>query len=160
MKLVSFLSPNDILINIKANSKKQVFEEMLHHAAMRMDAVNPRAILDLLIERERLGCTGIGNGIAIPHTRCALPPEQSKPIALLAILDQPIDFDASDGQPVDIVFMLLAPVNCGGEHLTVLALASRLLSTGDTAQALRRAKSVEAARAAIAEAVDPSRTAA
>lgn len=137
MKISSFMSPDDLYIRLKANSKKQVLQEMVRFAASRVERLDERAVLDLLMERERLGCTGIGNGIAIPHTRCTLPEGQTAPLAVLATLDQPIDFEASDDAPVDIVFLLLAPEGGGGEHLTVLALASRLLGSAELAERLR-----------------------
>lgn len=160
MKISNFLSPDDIFIRFGANSKKQLFEEMVRLAAGRREGLDQRSILDQLIERERLGCTGIGNGIAIPHARCRPPSAMTELVAQLAILSRPIDFDASDGMPVDIVFMLLAPEHSGGEHLALLALASRLLASGSTVKALRRSSSSKEAWAAIAGAGDPSKTAA
>ena len=159
MKISNFVSPDDVFVKVKASTKKQVLEEMVRLAAMRLDSIDQRAVHDLLTERERLGCTGIGNGIAIPHTRCPMPGDRTTPFTILAVLDQPINFDANDGVPVDIVFMLLAPENCGGEHLTVLALASRLLTAGDTAAALRKATSSQEAWSIIV-AGDDEKTAA
>ena len=160
MKISAFISPEDISIKFRASSKKQVLEEMVRLAGDRIEGLDRRSVVDLLNERERLGCTGIGNGVAIPHTRCALPAAQTSPVALLALLEQPVDFDANDDVPVDIVFMLLAPESSGGEHLAVLALASRLLSSRDTAEALRRATSRQQAWEVLAGSGDPSKTAA
>lgn len=137
MKIDAFLSPGDVLIGLKANSKKQVLNDMVRHATSRVVGLDERATLDLIMERERLGCTGIGDGIAIPHSRCGLPTDQTAPVALLAVLENPIDFEANDDKPVDIVFMLLAPDTGGGEHLTALALASRVLRADDNAAKLR-----------------------
>ena len=160
MDIGSFISPDDVFIQLKANSKKQVLEEMVRLASTRAQGIDPRTALDLLAERERLGCTGIGKGIAIPHTRCRPPSSLSRLAAVLAVLDQPVDFDAGDGVPVDIVFMLLAPQDSGGEHLAVLALASRLLSSDETAEALRRAASKEEAWSILSGAGGTSMTAA
>ena len=160
MKISDFLTQDDIIPRFRANSKKQVLEEMVRIAATRVDGIDQREVLDRLTERERLGCTGIGGGIAIPHTRCGLPAGRTAPVALLAVLDRPIDFDAGDGEPVDIVFLLLAPEECGGEHLTVLALASRLLASPETAASLRRSVSSAEAWSAITGTAESSRTAA
>ena len=149
MKISNFISPDDLFIRLKANSKKQVLQEMVKLAASRASHIDQREVFDLLIDRERLGCTGIGKGIAIPHTRCSLASNEVNPIAILATLDKAIDFEASDDEPVDIVFMLLAPDTGGGEHLTVLALASRLLSTEGIADNLRKATTVDEAWSAI-----------
>ena len=159
MEISDFITSDDVFAGLGANSKKQVLEEMLRLAAMRVGGIDERAVLEQLTERERLGCTGLGNGIAIPHTRCSLPASRTDPLALLAVLDKPVDFDTSDGVPVDIVFMLLAPENCSGDHLTVLALASRLLSSPHTVAALRRATSSKEAWLALSGG-DPTRTAA
>ena len=160
MEINNFIAPEDVFVGFSANSKKHVLEEMVRFAATRVEGIDQRAVLEMLTERERIGCTGIGNGVAIPHTRCELPATRTAPLALLAVLDKPIDFNTSDGVPVDIVFMLLAPANCGGEHLTVLAMASRLLSSPHTAKALRRSTSNEEAWFALSSGGDPSRTAA
>ena len=150
MRINSFLTPGDLLIKLDANSKKQALENMLKRVAP-LGETDSRAILDLLMERERLGCTGIGEGIAIPHTRCPFPEGRKAPIALLATLKTPVDFDANDGIPVDIIFMLLASDTSGGEHLTALALASRLLRNNEVATKLRAAASSDTAWQALTQ---------
>ena len=144
MKINTIITPDDIIVGLKANSKKQVLQEMANRLTSSIDGLDARVVFDHLMERERLGCTSIGSGIAIPHSRCAFPDTISnKPLTQLAILNQPIDFQSNDDQPVDIVFMLIAPENIGGEHLTALALASRLLRDNDCAQRLRGCSSIE-----------------
>jgi len=145
MKINSILSPDDIVIGLKANSKKQVLQEMVRRIAETVPELDQRSVLDQILERERLGCTGIGEGVAIPHARCAFPKElRSVPLAVLAVLDKPVDFQSNDEIPVDIIFMLLAPENPGGEHLTALALASRILRDTERAKELRGCKNAEA----------------
>ena len=109
-----------------------------------IDGVKHNVVLDLLMERERLGCTGIGDGIAIPHARCPFENPDQAPLASLAILDQPIDYQAHDDKPVDIIFTLLAPSQIGGEHLTALALASRVLRNTECADKLRGCSTIDA----------------
>lgn len=146
MKLNSILTPDDVLIGLKANSKKQVLQEMVRRISRDMPDFDQRMALDHLMERERLGCTGIGDGIAIPHTRCEFPENgPMAPMTCLALLQQPIDYQSNDDLPVDIVFMLLAPETIGGEHLTALALASRVLRDKQRAEQLRGCTSVDAA---------------
>ena len=140
MKISAFMSPDDIVVGLSANSKKQVLEDLVNHACKTVDGLDSRLVFEQLMERERLGCTGIGDGIAIPHTRCALPETLTMPVVRLAMLDKAIDFEANDNLPVDIVFMMLAPEGTGGEHLAALALASRLMRQDGFAQRMREAK--------------------
>ena len=145
MKINTIISPDDIIVGLKANSKKQVLQEMAARITAPVDGLETRLVFDHLMERERLGCTSIGGGIAIPHTRCAFPENMgNKPLTQLAVLNTPIDFQSIDDHPVDIVFMLIAPDHIVGEHLTALALASRLLRDEDRAARLRGCDSVEA----------------
>ena len=145
MKINTIISPDDIIVGLKANSKKQVLHEMVARLTASVDGLETRLVFDHLMDRERLGCTSIGGGIAIPHTRCAFPENiGNKPLTQLAVLNKPIDFQSNDDHPVDIVFMLIAPDHIGGEHLTALALASRLLRDEDRAAHLRGCDSVEA----------------
>ena len=161
MKLNSILSPDDVIIGLKSNSKKQVLQEMVRRVSLNIEGFDQRVALDHLMERERLGCTGIGEGIAIPHTRIEFPiPELTTPLTCLAVLQQPIDYHSNDDQPVDILFMLLAPENIGGEHLTALALASRVLRDKTRADHLRGCSTVDAAWSILnAEEIDASNAA-
>ena len=101
-----------------------------------------------LTERERLGTTGVGQGIAIPHGRLA---DLEKIVGVFARLDTPIDYDAVDKQPVDLVFMLLAPEGAGADHLKALARVSRLLRNQAACEKLRAAKTAEALYAILTE---------
>ncbi len=105
-------------------------------------SLNERLVTESLLERERLGSTGLGDGVAIPHARCEFPEQSDQSIAgLLLKLKQPIEFEANDNQPVDIIFMLLASQNCGTEHLTRLAAISRFIRDNNAAEQIRKASS-------------------
>ena len=118
-----FLSPDGIVCNLKATSKKQVLQDLARRAARALN-MKERTIFDHLLERERLGSTGIGRGIAIPHARLA---DLDHVYGLFARLARPVDFDAVDDQPVDLVFLLLAPQHAGADHLKALARVTRLM---------------------------------
>lgn len=134
MEIEDLLSnPAHVLARLKAGSKKQALQEMARRAA-ELSGLHERAIFDVLLERERLGTTGVGNGIAIPHGKLA---EATRMIGLFARLDAPIDFDAIDEQPVDLVFLLLAPEGAGADHLKALARVSRLLRDRAICEKLR-----------------------
>jgi len=134
------LSPAHVLPHLKGASKKQVLQELTHRVA-ELSGIHERAAFDVLLERERLGSTGIGNGIAIPHGKLA---EVKSMIGLFARLDTPIDFDAVDEQPVDLIFMLLAPEGAGADHLKALARVSRLLRDRAICEKLRGADKADA----------------
>ena len=123
MSLNDLLAPEAVVASLKANGKKQALQELASHAA-RLTGLDERAIFDTLLQRERLGSTGIGDGIAIPHGK---PAGLKGLFGLFARLDRPIDFDALDGQPVDLVFLLLAPEGAGADHLKALARVARVL---------------------------------
>ena len=120
---------------MKAASKKQVLQEMAHKAA-NLTRLPERRIFETLTEREKLGSTGMGQGIAIPHGRV---PGIEKMTGLFAQLDHPVDFDSIDDQPVDLVFLLLAPEGAGADHLKALARVSRLLRNQAVCEKLRAA---------------------
>ena len=123
MEIVELLNVDAVVSNLKAASKKQVLQELAARAA-RLTGKDERTIFDVLLERERLGTTGVGNGIAIPHGKL---PGLSRLYGMFARLDMPVDFDAIDDQPVDLIFLLLAPETAGAAHLKALARVSRLL---------------------------------
>jgi len=108
-------------------------------------------VMDALAAREKLGCTGMGNGIAIPHGRV---PFVDEPIAALITLDEPVDFDAADDEPVDIVFGLLMPEDKAEEHLAILATLARFFNDGANREAVRKTNTVEDLLAAITKADD------
>src|SRR5579862_336178 len=140
MEIADLISPEGVVPNLRATSKKQALQELARRAA-DITGLAERAILDVLIERERLGTTGVGNGIAIPHGKLA---SLTRIYGLFARLDKPIDFDSIDEQPVDLIFLLLAPESAGADHLKALARISRLLRDKSTCEKLRAANSAEA----------------
>jgi PTS system nitrogen regulatory IIA component len=135
MDLADLIGPEDVEVGFRATCKKQVLEDMAE-AASRKTGIDSQEIFDTLVEREKLGSTGVGNGIAIPHGKLA---SLESLVALVAILDKPVDFDSVDDQPVDIVFMLLAPENAGADHLKALARVARVLREPDTLVKMREA---------------------
>jgi len=148
MQIADFLSPDDTLCDVRAADKDRLLRELTGRAAnaLRLDAA---ALADAIAQRERLGSTGMGDGIAIPHARIA---DLSKPFGLLARLRRAIDFAAIDGQPVDIVFLLLLPSTAQGEQLTALASVARRLRDAQVTADLRDAADGAALyRAIVAE---------
>ena len=154
MKLSTILSPGMIAGGLKANSKKQVLQEVATLAARHLD-LGEREVFDALLQRERLGSTGIGNGLAIPHSRF---PAIKSLVGAFARLEKPIDFESVDGIPVDLVFVLLAPEGAGADHLQGLARVARLLRTPSIVQDLRATRD-PAAIYAILTVGDTSRAA-
>lgn len=139
--------PDAVLACVKASGKKALLAELAHRAAI-LHGVDERRVFDLLLERERLGSTGIGGGIAIPHGRLA---SLAQPRGLFARLAHPIDFDAIDERPVDIVFLLLAPEGAGADHLKALARVSRLLRDRTLVDKLRATEKADALYALLIE---------
>ena len=140
MNIADLLAPDAVLPGLKAQSKKQLLQELAARAH-GLTRLPERRIFETLVERERLGTTGVGAGIAIPHGRMA---EAKTITGIFARLENGIDYEAVDNQPVDLVFMLLAPENAGADHLKALARVSRLLRDKATCEKLRAAKSPEA----------------
>src|SRR6201997_5677940 len=139
MEIVDLISPEGVVPNLRATSKKQALQELARRAA-DLTGLQERAIFDVLLERERLGTTGVGNGIAIPHGKL---PNLSRLHGLFARLEKPINFDSIDEQPVDLIFLLLAPESAGADHLKALARVSRLLRDKPTREKLRGTDSAE-----------------
>ncbi len=123
MSLNDLISREAILPSLKAANKKQALQDISDRAA-EVTGLAAREIFDSLLQRERLGSTGIGNGIAIPHGKLA---KCNRITGVFARLEKPIDFDALDGAPVDLVFLLLAPEHAGADHLKALARIARIL---------------------------------
>jgi PTS system nitrogen regulatory IIA component len=146
MSLTDLIAPNAVIPALKVTSKKQAIQELAAHAA-QLTGQNERTIAEVLLQREKLGSTGVGNGIAIPHGKLA---KLSKLFGLFARLDRPIDFEALDGQPVDLIFLLLAPEAAGADHLKALARVARLLRDPEIAQKLRDSNDAEALYAVLA----------
>lgn len=134
------ITPDGIIPNLRAGSKKQALQELARKAAELTDQ-HERAIFDVLLERERLGTTGVGRGIAIPHGKL---PGLTRVIAVFARLDRPVDFEAIDEQPVDLMCLLLAPEQAGADHLKALARVSRLLRDPVLCDKLRGAEAADA----------------
>jgi len=139
--------PDAVLASVKASGKKALLAELASRAASLLK-VDERVLFDRLLERERLGSTGIGGGIAIPHGRMSA---LGQPRGLFARLAHPIDFDAIDERPVDIVFMLVAPEGAGADHLKALARVSRLLRDRSLVEKLRATESADALYALLVE---------
>ena len=141
--------PDAVLASVKAPGKKALLAELAGRAAA-VFKLDERRLFDRLLERERLGSTGIGGGIAIPHGRMA---SLAKPCGLFARLAQPVDFDSIDERPVDIVFLLIAPEGAGADHLKALARVSRLLRDRGLVDKLRATESADALYALLVESV-------
>jgi nitrogen PTS system EIIA component len=146
MPLADLVAPNAVMAALKVNGKKQALQELAARAA-ELTGQNERAIFEILLQREKLGSTGIGNGIAIPHGKL---PKLNKLFGLFARLARPVDFEALDGQPVDLVFLLLAPEGAGADHLKALARVARLLRDPELARKLRDSRDAEAIYAVLA----------
>ena len=147
MEINDLLVPEGVVADLKATSKKQALQDLAKRAA-EVSGLHERAIFDVLMERERLGTTGVGNGIAIPHGKLA---SLDRLHGLFARLEQPIDFHAIDERPVDLIFVLLAPENAGADHLKALARISRLLRNNGICEKLRGTDSAEALFAILTE---------
>lgn len=155
MDLTDLISPDAVFDGLKARSKKQALQEMADAAAKRI-GLPARDIFDVLLQRERLGSTGIGDGVAIPHGKLK---GLDRIYGYFAHLKAPIDFDAVDDEPVDTVFLLLAPEGAGADHLKALARISRLLRDGSTLQKLRNAHDAAALYAILTEPTSSSHAA-
>lgn len=146
MQVSDFLQPGDVLVGVDAQTKLKALELLSRRAAATL-GIAEQAIFEPLYAREKLGSTGIGEGAAIPHTRVA---GLEKPFGLLARLVKPIDFEAIDETPVDILFLLLVPAAGGKDHLNVLAAVARQLRSPDMLKKLRQAESAGELHGAIA----------
>ena len=145
MNIADLLAPDAVLPALKAQSRKQLLQELAarSHGLTR---ISERRIFETLVERERLGTTGVGAGIAIPHGRMT---EVKTIIGIFARLENAIDYEAVDSQPVDLIFMLLAPTDAGAEHLRALARAARVFRQERVRTALRDAQTNEAVLAIL-----------
>lgn len=146
--MFTLVSPEAILPNLRVTSKKQALQELAARAGL-LTGIEAETILAVLIERERLGTTGIGNGVAIPHGRL---PQLTSVLGLFARLEKSIDFDSVDDEPVDLLFLLLAPAGAGADHLKALAKVSRVLRNETLCQKLRGSNTAEAIYALLTSA--------
>lgn len=140
MDLEDLIVAQSILPTLKISSKKQAIQ-VLSEKAAELSGLDEREVFETLLQRERLGSTGVGSGIAIPHGKL---PSVEKIFGIFARLENPIDFDALDDQPVDIIFLLLAPEGAGADHLKALAKIARLLRHSNTIQKIRATVDQEA----------------
>jgi PTS system nitrogen regulatory IIA component len=145
MKISDLLSPNDVMIDVRASKKRQLLQELAAKAADSLGLRVDQVALDLL-KREELGSTGIGRGVAIPHARL---PDVQRPYGLLVKLKVPIEFDAIDGQAVDIVFVLLLPAVAENGQIGALAQVARTLRPEENLARLRAARNTSELYSAI-----------
>ncbi len=144
------VAPDAIVPALRATSKKQVLLDLAKRAAA-LTALDSERVFDALLEREKLGSTAVGNGIAIPHARLR---DLDRVVGLYARLERPIDFDAIDDQPVDLVFVLLTPADATTDHLKALAKVSRTLRDLRLCDKLRGSDSAEAVFALLCDETD------
>lgn len=145
MALADILHPEGIIPALRAQTKKQLLME-LAACASRITGIAEREIFDVVLQREKLGSTGVGGGIAIPHGKLK---SLDRIVGIFARLDVPVDFEALDDQPVDIVFMLLAPEGAGADHLKALSRVARVLRDQDLVARLRSSDTVSALDACL-----------
>ena len=146
MSLTDLIAPNAVVPALRVTSKKQAIQELAAQAA-QLTGHSESTIAEILMQREKLGSTGVGNGVAIPHGKL---PKLAKLFGMFARVEHPVDFEALDGQPVDLIFLLLAPENAGADHLKALARIARLLRDPDVAQKLRASQDAETLYAVLA----------
>jgi nitrogen PTS system EIIA component len=145
MTITDLVAPEAIVPALKVISKKQALQELAARAAM-LTGQNERSIFEVLLQREKLGTTAVGYGVAIPHGKL---PKLEKMFGLFARLDRPVDFEAMDGQQVDLMLLLLAPEGAGADHLKALARVARLLRDQDVANKLRASRDAESLYAVL-----------
>ncbi len=133
MEISDLLTRESVHVSLRATSKKHALQELAHLAA-DITGLHERTIFEILLERERLGTTGVGKGIAIPHGKLS---ELERLYGMFVRLDRPVDFESVDDQPVDLIFLLLAPESAGADHLKALARVSRLLRDPGICEKLR-----------------------
>jgi PTS system nitrogen regulatory IIA component len=150
MEINNLVSPESVLSNLRVTGKKQALQELARKAA-NISGQPERGVFDVLMERERLGTTGVGNGIAIPHGKVA---KIDRLYGVFARLESPIDFQSIDDQPVDLIFLLLAPESAGADHLKALAKISRLLRDTTTCDKLRGTNTVDGIYAILSDSME------
>lgn len=147
MEIAKLLTPQSVIAKLRATSKKQALQELAKRAA-EITGQSERVIFSTLMKRERLGTTGVGNGIAIPHGKLSTLDQL---YGIFARLEHPIPFDAIDDRPVDLIFLLLAPESAGADHLKALARVSRLLRDKAACEKLRGTDDAEALYALLVD---------
>ena len=144
IRLESILTPGRSLVNVPGGSKKKALEQIANLIAREVPGLEMQDVFEALIAREKLGSTGFGNGIAIPHGKLA---GVKRITGVFARLETPIDFEALDDQPVDLVFLLLAPEGAGADHLKALSRIARVLRDPETVAKIRGTKDAAAIHA-------------
>lgn len=139
MNIADIISKEAVFDNVQASNKRELVQ-ILSSKIANLSGLDERVIFDAVWERENLGSTGYGDGVAFPHARIE---GLDKVSALFARLDEPVDFDSLDGKPVDLVFLLISPENSGADHLTALATLSRVLKAEGSCEKLRKAHSLD-----------------
>lgn len=152
MPLENLLVPEAILPSLRVNGKKQALQELSEKAA-EVSGLPAREIFEAWMQREKLNSTGLGDGIAIPHGKLLNVP---RIFGIFARLERPIDFEALDGQPVDLLFGLIAPENAGADHLKALAVIARLLRNPATLAKVRATREAPAIYAILTQAAPSS----
>lgn len=147
MNLGDLIGPEAVKPSLKAKDKKQLLAELAGYAST-VSGLPERAIFEVLLQRERLGSTGLGQGVAIPHGKMS---GLTQIVGVFVRLVEPVDFDSADGEPVDMVFLLLAPEGAGADHLKALARISRLLREGSAVQKLRSSRDAAALYAVLTQ---------
>jgi len=147
VRVSDLAGPKAIVPNLKVTSKKQALQELAAFASHLLGR-DEREIFEVLLNRERLGTTGLGHGAAIPHGKL---PGLKRIVGIFARLEKPVDFDSHDDQPVDLIFVLLAPEAAGAEHLKSLACVSRLLRDAEMCEKIRGSENADAMYALMSE---------
>lgn len=147
MEIAEILNITGVIPALKTVSKKHALQGISDVAA-KLTGIHERTVFEVLLERERLGSTGVGNGVAIPHGRLS---GIDRLYAVFARLDTKIDFESIDEEPVDLIFLLLAPKDAGADHLKALAKVSRLLKNEGICEQLRGSDTAEALYALLTD---------
>ena len=147
MHIANILSPEAVLAKFSARDKKNALRQLAAHAAT-LSHLPEKEIYSVLLERENIGCTGMGNGVCIPHGRFE---DLTKLHAVFAQLEKPLVFGAADGKPIDLLFLLLSPIEAHTEHMKALATISRILRDKQLCEALRRAPDAATLHALLTE---------
>ena len=147
MEVTDLLDPSGVIPNLRVTSKRQALQELARRAATLIGE-DEHKVFESLWEREQLGSTGIGNGTAVPHGRI---PGLKRMLTMFARLEKPIEFDAIDSQPVDLIFLLLTPADAGADHLKALARIARSLRNRAMCAKLRGTESTDAIYALLTD---------
>ena len=136
MSIIDYIAADQIMVGVAGSSKKQLIEQLAQRAA-ELTGLCQRSLFEIVMRRERLGSTAIGNGIAIPH---AVHQDLTRTVGIIAVLTSPVDFDAQDRKPVDIVCLVIGPQNADNDHLKCLSSVARALREATICDHIRAAK--------------------